>query len=79
MKTIMITQARQDLYNIVNEAIESSVPVQIVGKRGGAVLISVDDWNAIQETLYLSSIVGFEESLIKADEDEWIPEEEADW
>jgi len=79
MKTITVTQARQDLFNIVDEAITSSAPIQILGKRGGAVLISVEDWNAVQETLHLSSVKGFEESLKEADEGEWVSEDEVDW
>lgn len=33
-----------------------------------AILLSEDDWNAIQETLYLSTIPGMTESLIKGKE-----------
>ena len=79
MKTITITQARNDLFNIVDETIASSAPIQILGKRGGAVLISMEDWNAVQETLYLASVKGFEESLKEADEGEWVAEDEVDW
>ena len=38
----------------------------ISGKRGNAVLISEEDWNSIQETLYLSSIRGMKESILEA-------------
>jgi len=79
MKTITVTQARKSLYGIVDETITSNTPVQIISKQGGAVLVSADDWNAIQETLYLSSIAGFEESLNEADEDEWLSEDEVKW
>ena len=79
MKTIPITQARQDLFNIVDETILTGTPIEILGKRGGAVLISTDDWNAVQETLYLSHIPGFKESLIEAENGEWVDENEVDW
>ena len=79
MKTIPVTQAQQDLYNIIDETISSSVPVQILSKRGGVVLISTEDWNALQETLYLSSVKGFEKSLKDADNDEWVTEDKVDW
>lgn len=79
MKTMMVTQARKELYNIVDETITHSIPIQIVSKRGDAILISAADWNAIQETLYLSSIIGFEESLNNADDDEWLTEDEVEW
>ena len=39
-------------------------PVQITGKRGNAVLLSEDDWRAIQETLHLVSIPGMRESIL---------------
>jgi antitoxin YefM len=63
MKTITASKARANLYRLVEEAAESSEPVQITGKRGSAVLISARDWNAIQETVYLLSIPGMRESI----------------
>ena len=38
---------------------------RILGKRGNAVLVSEEDWRAIQETLYLSSISGMRESILE--------------
>ena len=38
-------------------------PVQITGRRSGAVLVSQEDWRAIQETLYLLSIPGMRASI----------------
>lgn len=63
MTTLTATEARKRLYNLVDEVKESHEPVQIVGKRSSAVLISEDDWLAIQETLYLTSIPGMRESI----------------
>ncbi len=63
MVTITATLARQNLYNLVDEVSLSHVPVQIAGKRNSAVLISEDDWRAIQETLYLTSIPGMKDSI----------------
>ncbi|MBN4074783.1 MAG: hypothetical protein COA82_01075 [Alkaliphilus sp.] len=65
MKTITVTNARNDLYNLIDHTITSSEPVQISGKRGNAILLSEEDWNAIQETLYLFSIPGMKESIIE--------------
>ena len=42
---------------------ETHEPVQIVGKRNSAVLVSEEDWRAAQETLYLTSIPGTRESI----------------
>lgn len=63
MKTITVTKAREKLYKLLDEASISHEPIQITGKRANAVLISEDDWRAIQETLYLLSIPGMRESI----------------
>lgn len=64
MKTINVTKARANLYKLLNETAESHEPVHITGKKTNAILISEDDWRAIQETLYLTSIPGMRESIV---------------
>lgn len=64
MTTLSATEARKSLYSLVAVA-ESHAPVQIVGRRHSAVLISEDDWRAIQETLHLTSVPGMRESIIE--------------
>ena len=64
MKTIAVTKARASLYKLIDEAATTSEPIQIIGKRSNAILISERDWRAIQETLYLLSIPGMRESII---------------
>ncbi len=67
MTAISITQARANLYKIVADVNASSQPITITNNRGkNGVLISEDDWNAIQETLYLNSIPGMTESILEA-------------
>ncbi len=63
MKTLTVTEARKNIYNLLDEASKSHEPIQITGKRSNAVLIGEDDWNSIQETLYLISIPGMRESI----------------
>ena len=64
---ISITKARANLYQTVADVNEYSRPITITNNRGkNAVLVSEDDWNAIQETLYLNSIPGMTESIIEA-------------
>ncbi|HEX2768465.1 MAG TPA: type II toxin-antitoxin system Phd/YefM family antitoxin [Geobacteraceae bacterium] len=63
MTTLSATEARKCLYSLVDDVAESHDPVQIVGKRHSAVLISEDDWRAIQETLYLTSVPGMRKSI----------------
>lgn len=65
MKTLTATQARKDIYRLLDEAADTNQPIQITGKRSNAVLISEEDWRAIQETLHLTSIPGMQESIIE--------------
>lgn len=65
MSTINITNARKDLYNLVEAVNMFHEPTLIVGKRANAVLISESDWCAIQETLYLNSIPGMTKSIVE--------------
>jgi antitoxin YefM len=63
MKSMTASAARANLYRLLDETAESSEPVQITGKKGNAVLISEQDWRAMQETMYLLSIPGMRESI----------------
>ena len=65
MTSVPVTQARSRLYQLVDDAAASHVPIQITGKRSSAVLVSEDDWRSIQETLYLLSIPGMRASIRK--------------
>ena len=65
MTSITATEARKNLYHLIDEVNDSHQPVHITGKRHSGVLISEEDWNAIQETLYLQSIPGMGESIQK--------------
>jgi len=63
MNIINATEARAKLYTLIDETADSHQPVIITGKRGNAVLVSEEDWNAISETLYLLSVPGMRESI----------------
>jgi len=63
--TITATEARKLLYKLLDDVSDSHEPIQITGKRGNAVLVSQDDWDAVQETLYLVSIPGMRESILE--------------
>ncbi len=63
MSSISITEARSNLYKLVDKTGTDHQPILITGKRNNAVLVSEDDWRAIQETLYLVSIPGMRESI----------------
>ena len=65
MTNITATEARKRLYALLDDVAESHHPIQITGKRSSAVLISEDDWRAIQETLHLQSIPSMADSIRK--------------
>ena len=74
MSTINITNARQNLFQLVADVNVGFNPITIVNNKGkNAVLISEDEWKSIEETLYLSSIPGLVEDInnIKKNEN-WI-------
>ena len=63
MKTMTASEARANLYRLLDEAAASHNPIHITGKRNNAILVSEDDWAAVQETLFLLSITGMRESI----------------
>lgn len=65
-KVISVSQARNNIYNLIDETAASHEPVLITGKRNNVVMISEEDWRAIEETLYLNAIPGMTESIKEA-------------
>jgi prevent-host-death family protein len=65
MTSIPVTQARAQLYQLVDDTASSHEPIYITGKRSSAVLVAEEDWRSIQETLYLLSIPGMRDSIRK--------------
>lgn len=65
MPTLTASQARTNLYNLLDQVATAHEPVLITGKRNNAVLISEDDWRSINETLYLLGIPGMRESILE--------------
>ena len=65
MRTITATEARKRFYSLLGEAAESHEPIQITGKKGTGVLVSEENWRAIQETLHLLSIPGMRDSIVE--------------
>jgi antitoxin YefM len=66
MTTLTATQARANFFKLLEQAALSHEPIQITGRRQNAVLISEEDFHAMQETLYLLGIPGMKKSLLKA-------------
>jgi prevent-host-death family protein len=63
MNTLTASEARANLYRLIDQTAESHEPIIISGKRSSAVLLSADDWSAIQETLFLLAVPGMRESI----------------
>ena len=80
MSTINITNARQNLFQLVADVNVGFNPITIVSNKGkNAVLISEDEWKNIEETLFLSSIPGYVDKIKKIDaEENWQVAEEYD-
>lgn len=82
MTTLNITNARRELYRLVEEVNLYNEPTLIVGRRGNAVLVSEEDWNAMQETLYLNSVPGMTQSIIEGmntPPEECLSEDQIQW
>jgi prevent-host-death family protein len=65
MTTLTVSEARAKLYGLVDTVESEHKPITIKGKRASAILVSENDWEAIQETLYLTSVPGLRESIKK--------------
>jgi prevent-host-death family protein len=63
MNALTASEARANLYRLIDETAASHQPVIITGKRSSAVLLAADDWQAIQETLFLLAVTGMRESI----------------
>lgn len=73
-KVMSVSQVRADIYNVMDETAQSHEPVLITGKRNNVVMLSEEDWNAIEETLYLNSIPNMAASIqesMNADDSEF--------
>jgi antitoxin YefM len=64
MSIINATNARNNFFKVIDEAITTHEPVYVTGKNGNVVIISEEDWRSIQETIFLSGIPGMKEKII---------------
>ena len=82
MEILNASQARANLFKLLEQVNRDSKPCVITSRKGDGVLISKDDWESIQETLYLQSISGMRESIVKGMQtplSECISEDELEW
>ena len=63
MTSVSANEAGDNLQRLIDQAAASHEPLLIAGERNSAVLVAAEDWDAIQETLYLLAIPGMRESI----------------
>ncbi len=66
LRRVSTSEARANFHRLVDQVSDTHKPVLITGEINNAVLVSQEDWNSLQETLYLMSISGMKESIIEA-------------
>lgn len=83
MLSLSVTKFRDNIFKVLADVNKNSQPIIITNSRGkNGVLISEDDWNAIQETLYLNSIPGMPESILAGGQtslEDCLSEDEVEW
>lgn len=65
MLTVDASEAKADLSELIDQVSLSRESMLITGKKSSAFLLAEDEWNSINETLYLISIPGMRESILK--------------
>ena len=79
---INITNLRKDIYKISDSVINDGVVMNVSCKAGNMVMISKEEYDALIETLYLSSNAQYKESLLegkKLKDEDLIDEKDIDW
>jgi len=79
---INASAARQNFFHLIEDTIKNHEPVMVTSKQGNVIIISEEDYKAIQETLYLLSVPGMRESIVdgmKATPEECVQAEEIEW
>ena len=82
MTNINITNFRKEIYELLEQTIKYNEPINISTKNGNAIVLSEEDYNSLIETIYLSSIPGLKEEIIKranSKDKDFVSEDEVDW
>ena len=64
-RVISASKARENIFNLIDETAATHQPIIITGKRSNVVMLSEEDYNAIQETFYLSANPKLKASIIE--------------
>ena len=82
MTNINITNFRKDIYTLLEQTINFNEPINISTKNGNAVVLSEEDYNSLMETVYIMSVPGLKDEILKRandEENEFVSEEEVEW
>ena len=82
MTNINVTNFRKEIYELLEQTIKYNEPINISTKNGNAIVLSEEDYNSLIETIYLSSIPGLKEEIIKranSKDEDFVSEDEVDW
>ena len=82
MTNTNITNFRKNIYEMLETAIEYNEPINISTKKGNAVVLSEEDYNSLMETLYIESVPGLKDEILKRvndSEKEFVDEDEVEW
>ena len=82
MTSTNITNFRKNLFEYMNQAVEFNDVIHVTTKTGNAVVMSEEDYNSLMETLYLTSIPGFVQSIQEGSSEpieEMVDADDLDW
>ncbi len=82
MTNINVTNFRKDIYTLLEQTINFNEPINISTKNGNAVVLSEEDYNSLMETVYIMSVPGLKDEILKRandEENEFVSEEEVEW
>ncbi len=65
MQIMNVTNFRKNIFGTLSNTIKYNEPVNISTKDGNVVILSEEDYNGLMETVYLSSIPGMKEKIIR--------------
>ena len=82
MTNVNITNFRKDIYELLEQTIKYNEPLNISTKNGNAIVLSEEDYNNLIKTLYISSIPGLKEDIVKGLKEnikDCVDEKEVEW
>lgn len=81
MTNINVTNFRKNIYELLEQTIKYNEPINVSTKNGNAVILSEEDYNNLIETLYIYSVPGLKDEIIKRkndSDDNFLKEDEVD-